>query len=174
MNKKIAGLGILLALTIVFTIISDFIKIGTISINLALIPVIVSGILYGPLAAFTLGLINGAFIMITAQEFFAISIVGTIVTCLVKTSLAALISTYIYKLIKNKNETVAVITASILIVLLNTTFFILLSLIFFNTTFGKLITIFTTINFAIEIVSTAIVAPSISKVIIYRRKEVIN
>lgn len=165
--KLIAGNGILLALTIVFTIISNYIVIGNISINLSLIPIVIAGFLYGPISSLFMGLVNGAFIMLApaTAAFFSISIGGTILTCLTKAALAGLISTLLYKLIKNKNELVATIVASILAPILNTGIFICYSLIFYKGNFCQLITLFVSINFVIELVSTIILSPSIARLV---------
>ena len=45
--KKIAGVGLLTALVVVLQLLGSFIKFGTVSISLVLIPIVVGAALYG-------------------------------------------------------------------------------------------------------------------------------
>lgn len=168
-TKTIAGVGLLGAVTIVLTLISNFIQIGTISINLSLFPIVLAGILYGPFAGLTCGIINGLFVLLapSTAAFFALTVPGTIIVCIVKTGFAGLVTGLIYKFIKNKS--LAITLACILAPFINTTMFILLALIFFGSGFKELITIFVSINFAIEFGATIILTPS-TKAIINNKK----
>ena len=166
-TKKIAGTGLFAALTIVFTLISNYVQIGTVSINLSLIPIAIAGIMYGPLAGFLVGLVNGGFVMLapSTAAFFGISVYGTIIVCLLKSSLAGLISAILYKLISKKNDLVGMIIASLVVPFINTGLFICGALIFFSGTFGNLISIFISVNFLIEFGVTLILAPATAKAI---------
>lgn len=163
--KYLAYTSILSALTIILTLISNSIVIGKISINLGLIAIILAGILVGPLSGSFVGLINGAFALLSAQEFFAISPLGTVLVCLLKSSIAGLVCGLVYRLIKNKSEIIAIVISAILVPIINTTLFIIGSLVFFNGAFGTLISIFVSINFVIEFLIDAILIPTIIKVI---------
>ena len=50
--KKIVGTSVLTALVIVLQVISNYITFGSVSITLALIPIAMGAILYGPLTGF--------------------------------------------------------------------------------------------------------------------------
>lgn len=165
--KYLAYTSILSAVTIVLTLISQYIVIGQININLGLVGIILAAILIGLSSGTFVGLINGAITLLSpsTQGFFAISPLGTVLVCLLKTSVAGLVCGFIYRLLKNKNELVAIIVSAMLVPIINTSLFIVGSLIFFNGAFGNLISILVSINFIVEIVVNALLIPTIIKVI---------
>ena len=134
--------GLLIAITVVLTLISNNIPIAGVSINLALIPIAVAAILYGKGSGIFVGLVNGALVMLSASPIFSINAPATVVVCLLKSSLAGLVAAIIYQLIKKKNEHVAVILAVIIVPIVNTLIFIIGSLLFFNGILGQLISLF--------------------------------
>ena len=103
--------------------------------------------------------------MLSAQAFFAISPVGTVIVCLLKTSIAGLVSGYIYRLIVRFNEIVSTFVASLIVPVVNTGLFIIGSLIFFKGSFGSLISIFISLNFIIEFAINLLLAPAIIRII---------
>lgn len=160
-TRWIVGNALLVALCVVLTLISNYIPIGGITINLALITIALAAILYGYKSALFVGAVNGIVVMFAAQAFFAISPVGTVIVCLLKSGLAGLISALVYNLLKNKNHHLGVILATILVPIVNTFIFIIGSLIFFNGVFGQLISLFIAANFIIEFVINLLLSPSI-------------
>ena len=99
--KTIAGLGILTAMVVVLQLLSNYVQFGPVSITLALFPIAVGAMLYGPLGGLFLGLLDGVLVLTapsTISFFFAITPVGTIITCLTKTGLAGLVAGFIFKL----------------------------------------------------------------------------
>lgn len=72
-------------------------RIGTFQIALGLIPIIIGGAICGPLAGGFLGLVFGAFNLFDAGLFLAFSVPGTVVTCLLKGTLAGFASGLLYK-----------------------------------------------------------------------------
>ena len=112
--KTIAGLGILTAMVVVLQLLSNYVQFGPVSITLALFPIAVGAMLYGPLGGLFLGLVDGILVLTapsTISFFFAITPIGTIITCLSKTGLAGLVAGFIFKLYKRdiKVELVAAI-----------------------------------------------------------------
>ena len=180
MKKKIfttdfiVKVGILSAIEVIFAFISQFIKIGPASINLALIPIAFGAIMFGPLCGGCLGLLNGAMVLVspdTQAYFMNVDIFGpwcipgTILVCLLKCTLAGVASGFLYKLLKNKNEIVAIIVASFIVPLVNTAIFLIGAAIFFTSAFkGLLISVFS-FNFLIEIGVTALLTPAIIRTI---------
>ncbi len=161
--RKMTGLAILIALSVVLTLISNYIQIGTISINLSLIPVALAGILYGPLAGLFVGIVNGGMVLLapSTSAFFAIDVFGTIFICLLKSALSGLCAGLIFRLFYKHYFNLGVILASLFTPIINTGIFILGALIFFSGAFGELISIFVSVNFIIEFTSTAILCPTI-------------
>ncbi|MCI5744715.1 MAG: ECF transporter S component [Erysipelotrichaceae bacterium] len=161
LTHKIVGTAVLLSLTAVLTYVSNYIVIAGISINLSLITIVVASIIYGPLSGLIVGLANGVVVMFSAAAFFAINPFGTVLVCLLKSGLAGLISGFIYKALHSKNNHFAVVLSSIIVPIVNTSIFIVGSLIFFNGAFGQLISLFVTANFLVEFALTLLLSPSI-------------
>ncbi|MCH5180525.1 MAG: ECF transporter S component [Erysipelotrichales bacterium] len=163
--RQIAGIAVLSALTIILTIVSNYIIIGGISINLSLIPIVLAAIIFGPYAGFFVGLINGGFVMLSAQAFFAVSPIGTVIVCLLKTSVAGLLAGYLYKWLSGKNEIISTFATALIVPIVNTSLFIIGSLIFFQGVFGELISILVSVNFLIEVAINIMLAPAIIRII---------
>ena len=111
-----------------------------------------------------------------------VSPIGTVVACLLKTTLAGLVAGYIFKLFKNKNPLVGIILASILVPVINTGIFSAICLIFFrpilaggagDESFASVMTFllvgFIGWNFLIEIATTVVVS-TILGIVFIRRK----
>lgn len=133
-TRTITGLAILTALTIVLQILGNFVQLGPVSITLALIPIAVGAMMYGPFAGAFLGLIMGSMLLFapsTLGLFMPVSVGGTIATCLIKTTLAGFIVGWIFKLFYKKHFLLAVILTSVLLPILNTGFFVGFAFIFF-------------------------------------------
>ncbi len=176
--KRLVGIATLTALVIVLQFISTYVKIGNLSITLALIPIVVGAILYGPLAGLFLGMVMGVVVIVdpsTIQFFMPINPFATILLCLLKTGLAGLISGLLFKLInklKFKGSFyVAIIVASLVCPIINTSLFIIGASIFFKELYGAdntFITVFSlviTTNFAIEFAINVILSPALVSLI---------
>ena len=97
-TRTVVGMGILTAIVIVLQAMAIAIRFGTFSITLVLIPIVVGAALYGKLAGAWLGLVFGIVVLCTdAGAFLAISVPGTIVTCILKGVLAGFFAGVIYK-----------------------------------------------------------------------------
>ena len=84
--KKIVGVSVLLALVISLQLLSNYITIGSISITLALIPIAMGAILYGPLVGMFLGIAMGIMVLVAPSTalFFGVNAIYTIFICLFK------------------------------------------------------------------------------------------
>jgi len=167
--KTITGIGILSALTIVMTFISSVIPSIGASFNLSLVPIALAAILYGPLGGFIVGFVNGVFILVapTTSVFYSMSVIGTIIVCLTKTSIGGLVSGFIFKHLKIKSKEVL---ASSVIPVLNTGIFILLALIFYRSAIGQFIDLFVLLNFGVEFISTILIVPIIYRTLLIKEK----
>ena len=99
--RTIAGMGILSAMVVVLQLLSNYVQFGPVSITLALFPIAVGAMLYGPIGGMLLGLLDGVLVLTapsTISFFFAITPFGTIITCLGKTAIAGLVAGFIFKL----------------------------------------------------------------------------
>ena len=174
--RKMAGLGILLALSFIFGIISNYVQIGPVSINLTLIPIALAAIIYGPVEGFIIGLLNGVTVLISPSTavFLSHNLIGTILVVLIKTSVAGLVSGLIFKLIRKTNFTLAVIISAILVPIINTSIFAGGCYLFFynllfsgveGNTFVYFCLTVVGFNFLFELGASILLSPSISHVI---------
>lgn len=123
----VASLGAIVA---VLQYISMFIKFGPFNITLALTPIVVGAILYGPKAGGTLGFIMGLVVLLTnAEAFYVFSPLATIITCLLKSTAAGVIAGLIPMWIKQRN--LSIVVSSIVTPLINTGIFIIMCLLVF-------------------------------------------
>lgn len=136
MIKRMVGLATLCAITFVlqFWIAGILPKLpigGGTAINLALIPVVVGAILYGPVGGLMVGLFLGAVTLLPGQgaEGFYVNWYMTIlaiVLCLAKAGLAGFLSGLAFKLLFKKNYYVANYATAIVAPIVNTGIFLLL------------------------------------------------
>lgn len=101
--RTIAGMGILSAMVVVLQLLSNHVQFGPVSITLALFPIAVGAMLYGPIGGMLLGILDGILVLTapsTISFFFAITPIGTIITCITKTAVAGLVAGFIFKLYK--------------------------------------------------------------------------
>lgn len=182
---NITGIGLLIAICIVLTIIGNNIAIGPVAINLSLIPIAIGAIMYGPLAGLIIGMVNGVAVLLAPSTslFLSHSVIFTIITCLLKTGLAGLISGLVFRLFKKLNYALAVILACILIPLINTSIFALCVFLFFyelllagqgSNAFAFFCLTIVGWNFIFEIVVSSVLSPTmiyVTKAISRRRAE---
>ncbi len=180
--KRLVGIAILTALVVALQLLSNFVKFGPVEITLALIPIAVGAVLYGPLAGAFLGAVMGG-IALTAPTTLAVFIpanpVATVVLCILKTALAGFAAGWVYRGIallakkakdnKKKIITVVAITvAAIVIPVINTGIFILGAVLFYMDIFGDFMTLVTavlTINFVIEFSVSVVLSPAVVTII---------
>ena len=184
-TQQIVGTGLLLALEIIFQVIGNYVQFGPVSINLSLVAIVLAAVLYGPVSGAILGFFCGVIILFspsTLALFMPISPVGTVIACLLKTTIAGLLAGLLFKLFKNKNQLVGIILASILVPIVNTGIFSAVSLIFFrpilaggagDESFASmmmfLIVGFIGWNFLVEIATTVVVSTILGIVLIKRK-----
>ncbi len=178
----IAGTGLLLAVEIVLQFIGNHVAIGPVSINLSLIPIAIAAIIYGPFIGLFIGVMCGFFVLLapsTLAIFWPINPVATIFICLLKTGLAGLLAGYLFKWLKSFNVTMASIVAALSIPIVNSGLFALGALTFYRgwlesiggeNIFYTLFIVVIGINFLFEFGATAILSPTISRLIQFANK----
>ena len=145
--RNMPFIAILLAIEIVLQFIGNMVAFGPVSINLSLVPIALGAMLFGPWVGLFLGIINALFVLMAPSTalFYNVSVIGTILICLIKSSLAGFLGGLFYLLIKNKNNFVASIVTSISIPVINTGIFIVGCLTFFKPILEQYSTGFTNI-----------------------------
>ena len=175
--RKITGVAILLAVEIVLQTLGNYIAVFGISINLALVPIAVGAIVYGPLAGAFLGLCNGAMVLAspsTQALYFQYSPLGTVATCLLKATIAGLVSGLVFKAMKNKHVRVGGIISSVMVPIINTGLFIAFCFTFMRAAIDaqasgqNIITVVFSVpvfaNFGFELGSMILLSPAIVKI----------
>lgn len=183
-TQKIVGTAILTAILVVLQILSNYIVIGSVSINLSLIPVIIGAILYGPLAGFFLGFVNGLVVILspsTQAIFMPLTVIGTIITCLLKTGLAGLVSGYVYRIFEKSNYKLGIVLAALLVPIINTGLFSIAALTIFRPFLENLVSEnYTNVyivllllvigaNFIVEFLLNVVLSPTIIYIINLRK-----
>ena len=173
---KLATTGILTAIVVVFQFIGASIKFGTFSVSLVLIPIVIGAALGGKYVSTWLGFIFGVVVLLSgdAAAFLPISPIGTIITVIVKGTLAGFIGGIAFELLKKINTYFAVIISAILVPLTNTGVFLIgCRLFFFDTikewavgfgfenAFTYMIVGLVGLNFLFELAINIILSPSV-------------
>lgn len=180
-TKMIATTGILLAIEIVLQVLGNYIVIpgGFANLNFSLIIIALGAMMYGPIVGGFLGLVSGVLTLFspsTISYFFSVSPAGTILACLLKTTLAGVVAGFVANALKKNHDTLASILVSIIIPLINTGIFSIFCILFFksrlqeinpNNISAALFLGMIGFNFIIEIIITLIVAPSLYKIVLH-------
>ena len=170
--RMIVSTAILVAVEVVLQLLSMVLP-TVVNLNLALVVITIGAILYGPVVGGFLGLVNGVVILLspnTVTVFMSISPIGTILTCLLKTTIAGAVAGLLAKWINKKNDFVGSLVAAFTVPFLNTMIFAIFTQLFFIkdlglSSFGEIFTILIGINFLFEVVSNMVIAPSLYKIL---------
>ena len=135
-DKKIfqlTYLSIMTAIVILLQFAGSFIRFGTFSVSLVLLPIVLGVVVGGPLAGLWLGLVFGVTVLASgdATLFLQIHPFGTVLTVLVKGMLCGFGAGLAYDLLKKRNQYLATLAAAIVCPLINTGIFLLGTRVFF-------------------------------------------
>lgn len=177
---RLATAGILTAIVIVLQFIGASIKFGPFSVSLVLIPIVIGAALGGKYVSTWLGFVFGVVVLLSgdASAFLVINPIGTIITVIVKGTLAGFVGGFAFELLKKINTYFAIIVSAILVPLTNTGIFLLgCRLFFFDTikewgiglgfenTFTYMIVGLVGMNFIFELIINIILSPSVVGVV---------
>lgn len=182
-TREIVITGLLLALEFILQILGNYMQIGPANINLSLIPVILAAVLAGPISGAILGFFNGVITLLspsTIALFMPVSLLGTILTVMLKVTLGGFLAGIFFNLLKKKNQTLALIVASLIVPFVNTGLFVVGSLIFFvpllesfvgpnyPNIYAVLFLSFIYINFFVEVGTSVVLTPVIGNILLKR------
>ena len=133
---KLVLTAIFIALTAFLQLFASSFTIGSVSFSLVLIPIVICGILAGPVGGMLCGLTFGIITMVgglTGGDVFTATLmqsglrgfITTTLICLVKATAAGLVSALVYKALKNTNNFFACFCAAATAPIVNTGLFIL-------------------------------------------------
>ena len=172
-TKKATAITLFGAIIVILQLISTFINFGSFPITLTLIPLIVGGAIFGPMAGLLLGLIFGIIVALmvvlgadpSGATLFSMKPVVTVAACLVKGALAGFISSVVYHSLKKKNEKIAIVLASAVAPIVNTGTLYLFLIYFFGAEFTMMIAAFMSLNFLLELITNILLAPGLLSLI---------
>ena len=134
-TKKLVGLSVLTAIIIVLQALAISIRFGIFNITLVLIPIVVGAALYGYKAGAWLGFVFSVVVLFTdAGAFLAIRVPGTIITVILKGTLAGLAAGIVYLALEKVNKYLACVVAAICAPIVNTGIFLIGCRLFFYET----------------------------------------
>ena len=187
-TQKIVGLGLFTSIVVVLQLLGSFIKFGTFSVSLVLVPVVIGAALYGATAGAWLGFVFGVVVLLSgdAAAFLGVNALGTVLTVLAKGMLAGYVSGLVYKAFESKNRTLAVALAAVACPVVNTGVFLIGCLLFFMETIGGwadamgfganvgqyMIIGLVGANFLFELLFNVVLSPVIVRLIRIGKKEV--
>ena len=180
-TRKLVGIALFSAIVVVLQVLGAFIRLGPFSISLVLIPIVVGSAVYGKGAGTWLGFLFGVAVLLSgdAAAFLAVSVPGTVITVLVKGTLAGLFVDIIYSLLVKVNRYLAVVASAIICPVVNTGIFLLGCKVFFmdtiatwasGTDFGADVTsymIFGLVggNFLVELIVNMVLSPVVVRIV---------
>jgi uncharacterized membrane protein len=183
-TKELVGTAILITVVFILQYISGFIKIGPFNITLTLIPIIVGGIVFGPLSGAILGFVFGAIVtknvLIGADAggliLLQYNAVATILICLLKSTCAGYLSGVVAHRFGKKDLRIGVLLAAITAPIVNTGLFVIGLFVFFMEILKQwagasqsvalyVITGLVGINFLIELLTNLILVPVALRVV---------
>ena len=185
-TRNITLIALFTAIVAVLQFVGASIHFGTFSISLVLVPIVIGAALCGPYAGAWFGLVFSMIVLFTdTAAFMAISPLGTIVTVLLKGTLAGYCAGLVYKLNEHKqNKYVSVGLAAITAPIVNTGIFLLgCQLFFFDTVkswgialgydnaYVYMLVGFVGINFLLELLTNIILSPVIVRLIDYGKRD---
>ena len=125
--RKLTGAAMLTAIIIILQLLGSFIRFGPFSVSLVLVPIVIGAALFGPWISAWLGLVFGIVVLASgdAAAFMGYNAVATVLTVLLKGTLAGLASGCVYRLVEKKNRYLATLIAAVVCPLVNTGVFLL-------------------------------------------------
>lgn len=140
--KNLTGIAILLALVVVLQVWGSYIRIGATPLSFVLVPIVLGGMLFGPLAGGFLGFAFGAIVLIYGvaglDGFTAILFndhpVWTALLCLGKGTAAGVSAGLIFRAVGKKSTRAGAFAAAASAPIVNTGLFILGALLFLRDT----------------------------------------
>ncbi len=185
-TKKVVGLGLFTAIVVVLQLVGSFIKFGQFSVSLVLIPIVVGTAIYGVGAGAWLGLVFGVTVLASgdAAAFLTVNAIGTVITVLLKGTLAGTLAGLVYKALEKFNKYFAVIAAAVVCPVVNTGVFLLGCQLFFLDTINGwaaaaemenagayMIAVLVGFNFVFELIANIVLGPVAVRIINIGKKE---
>lgn len=181
--RKMTYLAILTAIVFVLQFIP--IRFTVFSLTFVLVPIVIGVALCGTYAGAWLGFIFGVAVLVSgdAALFMGFNVFGTIVTVLLKGTVAGLAAGLVFRILDKKNRYLAVVVSAITTPVVNTGIFFLGCVVFFFNDIkefwslegGAVVPFVVTgligINFLVEIAVNMILVPSVYRLINIKKRK---
>lgn len=185
-TRKLTYFAVLTAITVVLQLVGNTVRIGIVTLNFSLIPIVLAGIILGVWYGTALGTITGLIILFNNGIFgadgftnvlFATDPVVIVLVCVLKTAVAGTVSALIFKALKKSNPYLAAFLASASVPVVNSGLFIVGMLCITGSlyevgfiaeganAFVIIVIGFVGLNFVFEFAVNLIVAPAIYRVL---------
>ena len=181
---NLAFFAVLTALVIALQLFASGIKIGTVTLNFSLLPIVLGAIILGPVYGGALGVISGLIVFfagLTGADGFTFILIAdhpvlTFLLCILKTGLAGVVSGLVYMALCKKHRFVALTAASGVVPVVNTGLFIVGALMMSGTLKANfvqdgesvmyfLVVICAGFNFLLEFIINVVLAPALKQVV---------
>lgn len=183
-TRKLTLYAILTAIVIVLQFMGAFIRFGPFSVTLVLIPIVVGAATCGPLAGAWLGFVFGIVVLLSgdASAFLSVDAFSTVLTVLLKGTMAGWLAGLTYKVLERFNAFLATLAAAIVCPVVNTALFWLGCNLFFMPTITEwagaegmsaasyLIVGMIGVNFLLELGANILLSPAIVRILKIRKK----
>lgn len=177
----------LTALVVVLQLVGSFIRFGTFSISLVLVPIVIGAATCGPYIGAWLGLVFGAVVLISgdAAFFLQFNAPATVLVVLLKGIASGLAAGFAYRALERFNRYVAVVVSAIVCPLVNTGVFLIGCMLFFveavsvlaegvgftGSTTAYMFVGLAGFNFLFEMAFNLVLSPVIVRLLNIRRKQ---
>jgi len=186
-TKQLVGTAVLIAVIIILQTAFGSISIGTFTITLTMVPIIIGAILYGPLTGAFLGAVFGVIVVIQvvtgaagagSTMMLELNPAATVAVCIIKGLAAGLVSGIAAKALGRKNLWLGVIAAAVLAPICNTGIFSIALVTIFRTLASEWAVVagassigayvlagIIGVNFVIELIVDVVMAPVILRIL---------
>lgn len=187
-TNRLVGLAIFTAMVVVLQLLGNFIKVGTFSVSLVLIPIVVGAAIYGPGAGAYLGAVFGGVVLISCVTgadaggfiLWSANWFYTAVICLAKSTLAGFLAGLTYRALAKKHRYLGVLAAAAVCPVVNTGIFCGGLALFFHDIMvewagGSSLVYYVIfglvgLNFLLELIVNMACSPAVVRIIQYGKK----
>ena len=172
------------AIVIVLQLLGAFIRFSTFSVSLVLVPIVLGAALCGVKAGAWLGFVFGVAVLLSgdATAFMQLDVFGTVVTVLLKGTLAGLLAGLTYKALEKANRYLAVFVAALVCPIVNSGVFVLGCFTFFYSDLSAwapagqsivsyIFVALVGLNFVFEVAVNILLSPAILRVLNIIKKQ---
>lgn len=169
-TRRLILLGLFTALVVVLQCIP--IKFGTFELALSVPVMIIGAAILGIGSGCWLGFVFSFVVLFLpgTAAYLSFSPIGTVVTVLLKGTVAGLFAGLSYKALAKVNDFVAALVSALVATVTNTGIFLVGSLIFFEADIATVIGVFISINFIIELIVNLVLVPTVVRIIKIKKR----